>query len=131
MIASAMQTPDNLEHFESVGDRAFFRPVGKMTLREAIQLVTRAITFAGERRIRRLLVNASGLTGFPSPTLPERYFLAREWAAAAPPGLRLALVVCAEMIDPEKFGILVARNAGLDAEVFSDDSDALSWLTLR
>jgi len=38
------------------------------------------------------------------------------------------VVVRAEMIDPEKFGILVARNAGLDANVFADEAEALSWL---
>jgi len=29
---------------------------------------------------------------------------------------------------PEKFGIMVARNAGMNADVFSVESEALSWL---
>ena len=123
-----MPTISSLEHFETSGEYGYFRPVGQVTLQEAIELVTRAITLARERSIRRLFVNAAGLTGFPSPTLPERYFAAREWAGAAPPDLRFSLVVRAEMIDPEKFGAMVARNAGLDANVFADEAEALSWL---
>ena len=95
---------------------------------EAVRLVARAITFARDRQIPRLFINATGLTGFPSPTLAERYFMAREWAAVAPGRVRTVLVIPGEMIDPEKFGIAVARNAGMDAEVFPAEPEALAWL---
>ena len=49
LVAIAMDTAGNLEHLEFVGDCAFFRPVGKVTLPEAIRPVTRAITLAGQR----------------------------------------------------------------------------------
>jgi hypothetical protein len=42
--------------------------------------------------------------------------------------VQLAMVIHAEMIDPEKFGILVARNSELNADVFSQETEALAWL---
>jgi hypothetical protein len=32
------------------------------------------------------------------------------------------------MIDPERFGVMVARNAGMQVDVFSVESAALDWL---
>jgi hypothetical protein len=116
------------EHFEVTNSCAFYRPDGKVRLHEAIRLVTEAIALTRERKIPRLLVNITGLTGFPSPNLADRYFILREWADAAKGSLRLALVARPEMIDPEKFGVTVAGNAGLTAEVFTSESEALIWL---
>jgi hypothetical protein len=42
--------------------------------------------------------------------------------------VQLSLVVRPEMIDPEKFGITVARNAGMNADVFPAEPEALAWL---
>lgn len=120
-----MNPPD---YFEESSDCAFFRPVGETALQEATRLVTQAITFAREHQVQRLLVNLIGLTGYASPTLAERYFISREWATAARGRLRVAIVVPLEIIDPEKFGIVVARNVGMDADVFTTESEALPWL---
>ena len=119
------------EHIEIIRDCVFFRPVGKVSLLEAARLVTEAIKFAGDRQLPKLLVNTTELTGFPSPTLPERYFMTREWAAAAQDYIRVVLVVPLKMIDPDKFGITVARNAGMDVEVFATESEALTWLARK
>ena len=113
---------------EVVKDCAFYRPTGNVTLNEAVDLVDQTVVFARDRRIPKLFVNASKLTGFPSPSLPERYFLARKWAASSRGKVQLSLVVRAEMIDPEKFGMIVACNAGMNADVFSEESEALAWL---
>ncbi len=86
------------------------------------------MVFARERRVPKLLVNATGLTGFPSPSLPDRYFSARRFAASGQGIVQLALVIRAEMIDPEKFGVTVARNAGMNADVFATEPGALHWL---
>jgi hypothetical protein len=40
----------------------------------------------------------------------------------------MAIVAREEIIDPQKFGVLVARNAGLNAEVSVSLSEALAWL---
>lgn len=117
-----------LEHFEVGKECAFFRPVGKGSLEEAVRLVTVAITFARQHKVQKLLVNLTGVTGFPSLTLADRYFAAREWAAAGKSSVRMAMVVRPEMIDPEKFGVIAGRNAGLHGDVFSAEPEALAWL---
>src|SRR2546430_1930610 len=96
------------ERFEMVEDLAVFRPTGHVSLDQAVQLVTSAITFAREQHVRKLLVVTSGLTGFEPPTVSMRYFFVQEWARAADGVVRVAFVARPEMIDPEKFGITVA-----------------------
>lgn len=113
---------------EVVGDCAYFRPVGNLTLDEAIELVDQAITHARDRRIPKLLFNARGLTGFRSPSLPERYFAARQFATTSRSQVQLAMIIQAEMIDPEKFGVTVARNSGMNADVFAQEAEAVAWL---
>jgi hypothetical protein len=115
-------------NFEVVGDCVCYRPVGQVTLDEAATLVDQAVACARDRRIPKLLLNAKGLTGFRSPTLPERYFFVRRWAATAQGLVQMALVIRAEMIDPEKFGMTVARNSGMTADVFPEEPEALDWL---
>ncbi len=107
---------------------AFYRPTGEVTLAKATQLCDQAIAFVLERRVPKLFINAKGLSGFPSPTLPERYFFARQWAATSQGKVQLSLVIHREMMDPEKFGVTVARNAGMNADVFSEEGEALDWL---
>jgi hypothetical protein len=119
---------DSLEHFHITEDCAFFRPVGQASFQQAVHLVTTAITFARERRVRRLLVSTLQLTGIAVPTVTDRYYMAQEWADAAMGTVKLALVTRPELIDPEKFGMTVAYNMGLRANVFSSEEEALIWL---
>ena len=113
---------------EVAGDCAYFRPAGKLTLEEAIELVDQTLAYARDQRIPKLLFNAKNLVGFRSPSLPERYFAARRWAATGASRVQVAIVIHGEMIDPEKFGVTVARNSDLNADVFSQETDALVWL---
>jgi hypothetical protein len=115
-------------NIEVIGNCAYYRPVGKVTLEEAVGLLDQAIAQARDQRIPKLFINTKGLIGVRSPSLPERYFFVRQWAATGRGLVQLALTVHAEMIDPEKFGITVARNAGLIADVFSEEPEALAWL---
>ena len=116
---------------EVVGDCAYFRPAGKLTLEEAVELVDETIAYARGQRIPKLLFNARGLTGFRSPSLPERYFAARRFADTSQSQVQVAMVILAEMIDPQKFGVTVARNSGMEADVFSQEPEALDWLLGR
>ena len=113
---------------EVAGDCACYRPSGKMTLDEAIELVDQTIAYVRNQRISKLLFNARSLVGFPSPSLPTRYFAIRRFAATGQNLVQLAMVIHAEMIDREKFGVIVARNSGLNADVFSEEKEALAWL---
>jgi hypothetical protein len=118
------------ENIEVTGDCAFYRPAGKVTLEQGAELVDQAIVFARDRRIAKLLVNCTNLTGFPSPTLPQRYFMVRGWAKTAQGLVQMVMVVRPEMIDPEKFGMTVAHNAGFLADVYPTEPEALAWLEL-
>ena len=91
-------------------------------------MVDQAIAFARDHRIPKLLINCTKLIGFPSPTLPQRYFMVHGWAKTAQSLVQVAMVIRAEMIDPERFGITVAHNAGLKADVYPTEPEALAWL---
>ncbi|MBC7794341.1 MAG: hypothetical protein H7Z43_11595 [Clostridia bacterium] len=118
-------SPDN---FEVVAGRGFFRPVGHVSLDEAIDLVNGAIAHTRASGITKLFVNGALLTGFDSPSLSERYFLVEKWARTASGAVRMALVVQPHMIDPQKFGVTVAINRRLIADVFVTEASAIAWL---
>src|SRR5690349_7775881 len=113
---------------EVVGDCAYYRPAGQLTLDAAIDLVDQTIACVRDQRIPKLLFNAKALVGFPSPSLPTRYFAGRRFAATGQGLVQLAMVIQAEHIDPQIFGIIVARNSVLNADVFADEKEALVWL---
>jgi hypothetical protein len=106
---------------------AIFRPSGEVTFNEAIDIVAEGLSFASSRQVDHLVVDTTGLTGFASPTIWERFAMSAKWASAAP-GLRVALVARPELIDPARFGVTVARNRGLFTDVFSSEAEAIEWL---
>ena len=118
-------------NFEVVAERGFFRPLGCVSLDKAVELVDGAIAHARALGITKLMVNASLLTGFESPSLSERYFLVEKWARTARGAVRLAMVIRPEMIDPQKFGVTVAINRRLIADVFAAEVPAIAWLDSR
>jgi hypothetical protein len=120
-----VETP---EHLEIGQDFARFRPLGRVSLQEAVSLVSRAIAFCRERQIRRLLVDVSQLTGFEPPTNAERYWFIQEWAHESRATVVVAMVVQPGFIDPQRFGVIAAANAGLKGDVFTSESEAASWL---
>ena len=117
-----------LEHFQLKPDYGYYCPVKTVSLQEAIDLVSSAIAFCADQQIRKLLVNAAGLTGFEPPAVSDRFFLASQFARAAKGRVSVALVVRPELIHPEKFGVVVARNRGLMADVFASEAEAETWL---
>ncbi len=119
------------DHFEVVDGRGFFRPIGSMSLEVAAELITVALAHARAHGIKELLVNATGLTGFPPPSLSERYFIVENWARVARGAVRVAMVLRPEYIDPQKFGVTVAFNRRLIADVFELEGPALAWLGSR
>lgn len=62
-----------------------------------------------------------------SPSITERYELATH-AVKASMGLKVALRVAPAFMDPERFGIVVAKNRGLMVNAFTDEAAALAWL---
>jgi hypothetical protein len=107
----------------------WFRPCGECSLVEAVELITGAIAFCRDRRVNKMLVDATGLVGVQVPSLVDRFLMVEEWAREAEGMLAVVLVVPAEYIHPEKFGIRVASDFGLTADVYTSEADAIRWLS--
>jgi hypothetical protein len=105
-----------------------FRPVGKVSLEEGAAACVEAIRVAGEQGITRLLINLTRLTGLGPISTLDRFWLAKQCASVAKPGFKLAVVANPEMIDQQHFGVIVARNQGLRANVFATEEEAQVWL---
>lgn len=116
------------EHFQLSEGYAAYRPAGEVTLLQGVALVTAAIHYAREQKIPRLLLDVTRLTGFPSPDLIARYDMAKEWAEAGESALKVVMVAPAHLIDPQRFGVVVARNRGLNVNTFPSEAEALQWL---
>ena len=106
-----------------------FRLRGECSLIEAVELITSSITYCRNQGIAKLLVDATGLVGIPIPSLVDRFLMIEEWAHEGQGLVVAALVVQAEYIHPEKFGVKVAADLGWIADVFTAEEDALKWLS--
>jgi hypothetical protein len=119
------------EFFEQIGTRGFYRPIAIVSFEQAIEMVAQAMRYARERGLVDLLANTNGLTGYPQPSTFARYSLAMKWAEVAGGALRVALIARPEIIDPQRIGVLMAQNRGVNGDVFTNESDALAWLDAR
>jgi FixJ family two-component response regulator len=119
---------DDPDNFILEKGHAVHHPAGYVSFDEAVALVRAAIAAALRHQVRDLLVDTRELTGFPSPDSFERFLAAIEWAEEARAGVRLAMVARAEMIDPQKLGVVVALNRGLVSNIFTSEVEARLWL---
>lgn len=120
-----MSKPKN---FQTLKSHAAYRPAGSMTLTEAIELVRQGIAFARDQEISRLLINTTDITGYGDLGTLERFQIADAWAKEANLSVIIALTARPDQIDPNRFGIAVARNRGLHSEIFTSENEALAWL---
>jgi len=123
-----MNTP---EHFEQIGKRALYRPVKIVTFEQAVDMVAEAMIYSRSLGLIDMMANITGLTGFSPPTTFGRYALAVKWAESAGGSLRVALVIRPELIDPQKIGVLMAQNRGVNGDAFTTEAAALAWLDAR
>jgi len=105
------------------------RPGGTYSLVEAVDLVSRTIAHCRTTGIQRLLFDATSMTGFPVPSLIERFLMVEDWAQESVGKVTVAMVAHDEYIHPQKFGVRVAERFGLACDVFTAPDDALQWLT--
>ena len=115
-------------HLEITGKRAIYRPVASTTFENAVELTAAAMVHAREQGCVDMLANLHGITGFPSPTTIGRYSMALRWAESAGSQLRVAMVVRHEVMDPQKIGVLMAQNRGVNGDIFLSEVEALRWL---
>lgn len=95
---------------------------------EAVNRIDEAIRYCRETGESRLLVDIRQLTGFPTPGVLDRFHFAEVWSKTAQGRVRLAVISRPELIDREKIGVTMARNRGLAADVFEDETEGLNWL---
>ncbi len=119
---------DQSQCLEIVDDYAVFRPSGEASVEQAEDMIASAIAAARKQAIPKLLVVTLGWTRLRSPSIPDRYFMVRKWAKAAAGVVKVAVVARPELLDPQKFGVAVATNSGLCAEVFTAEDEAIVWL---
>ncbi len=110
------------------GGMGEFHPHGECTLVEAVEAISGAVAYCRDQNVRKLLVVATDLYGVSIPTLVDRFLLAEEWAREANGMVAMALVIHAEYIHPNKFGVVVATDFGMLVDVLTTEADALEWL---
>jgi hypothetical protein len=115
-------------HFEVLEHYARFDPTGVVSWSQAVERAIEVIRHSEAIGVERLLVNVTGLSGFDPPNLLQRFTLAVKFASVTRSRIRIALVASPELLDPDRFGLTVARNRGLNANVFTDQAEALAWL---
>lgn len=126
---SMARTPHQ-EFTESVlvGEVAVFRLLRPHPFPTVIELVRDAIAQAYEQRQFKLMVVVTALTGPKVPSLALRSSMTREWAGAARGLVCVAMVCRPEFIDPHRFGVTMATNFGMRANVFETEAAASEWL---
>ena len=120
-----MQT---LAFFEVHDGVASYRPRGKHSLVDAVDLVSRAIAQCRDRDVKMLLVDARGFVDLPIPSLVDRFLMVEDWAQEANGTVVVAMVAPPEYIHPRKFGEKVALQFGLICAVYDSEEAASTWL---
>lgn len=116
------------EHMEIKDGMCSYRPHGRHSLVDAVELVSRAIALCRARGISRMLVDVTGFIDLPMPSLVDRFLMVEDWAQEAKGVVVVALVAHPEYIHPKKFGVKVALHLGLVCDVFTTEAGALTWL---
>jgi hypothetical protein len=117
-----------LKTLEIVDGIAYFRPVGESTLVDTVELIHLAIGECRSRRADKLLVDGRGLAGVAIPSLVDRFLMMEQWAHKSSGMVVVVLVIHPEYIHPQKFGVRVAADFGLTADVYTSEPEALKWL---
>lgn len=118
----------DLPHFEKIGDRGFYRPEGRVSFEQAIEMGALAMKHAREHGCSDLVINVRALVGFDSPDVFGRYQLAVRWAESAGNRLRVAIVAPEHLFDPGKIAAVMAQNRGAMGNSFTLEADAIAWL---
>lgn len=74
----------------------------------------------------KLLIDITEAEGKAS--IIERYLAAEESRIFARYGIKVVFIETPEPIDPRRFFLVVARNRGVNVEVFTDFQSAEEWL---
>jgi len=116
------------EHVEIIEGVRRIRLSGECSLVEVVEHISTGIAYCRDQRADKLLIDATDVAGVPIPSLVDRFLMVEEWAQKAKGMVVVVLVVRAEYIHPEKFGVKVAAEFVLTADVYTSQPEALKWL---
>jgi hypothetical protein len=105
-----------------------YRLEGTRTFPQAVDDVDQCLREALESGDRRVLIDMREVVGFAKPDLVARISMIRRWADTAQGRLKMAIVCRAEIIDDERFGVVLAQSLGFDGNVFEYEEEACFWL---
>jgi len=114
--------------FEIAGRRGYYGLRGEYPFDEVVRLVANSVEFALEQKLNELLLQGRELILLAPLSIVDRYDFGKSIAELGAGQLRIAVVAHSELIDWQKFAVLVATNRGLDCNVFSNDQEAIAWL---
>jgi len=117
-----------IQPFETRDGVRIHRLHGKLSLVEAVDLISRAIAECRRSGAPRLLVDVTDIEELPVPTLVDRFLMMEDWAQAAQSMVIVAMVTHPRYIHPRKFGVTVAAHLGLTCDVFTSSDAASKWL---
>ena len=109
---------------------------GRFSLREAKRTFVEVLDAVASHHSEKVLFDGRELTG--EPTFIQRFYYG-EFAAEAVRKFRVdysrrapkfAYVLTPPLLDPNRFGEIVAVNRGMNVKAFDSLKDALGWLTL-
>lgn len=105
-----------------------YRLEGPRSFAQAVEDVDQCLREALASGIRRVLVDVRGLSGFAKPDVAARMSMVRRWAETAQGQLKVAVISRPEIIDEERFGVVMARSLAFDSDVFEREEDGRRWL---
>jgi hypothetical protein len=117
-----------LEQFEEKKDHAIFSPVGPASFAEGVDLIRWAVRRCRKQKISKLLIDTRGLPEFRPPGMTQQFELAELIAADAQSLVMIAHVASHDWIRFGTFGLIVAKNRGLNVMNFRSETEALKWL---
>lgn len=117
-----------LQSLEVRDGLATYRPRGRHSLVDAVDLVSRAVAHCRDRGVKMLLVDTTGFTELPIPSLVDRFLMVEDWAQESKGVVVVAMVARPDYIHPRKFGVKVALQFGLICDVYVSEEDATAWL---
>jgi hypothetical protein len=81
-----------------------------------------------QKKIEKLLIDSTGVSGLQPPGMAERYNFVERIASDAKSSVKIAHVASPEWVRSGKFDVMVAKNRGLDVKLFHSGATALEWL---
>jgi hypothetical protein len=116
------------EDFEVMQGYSRYHLSGHSSVMEGASKIIDVIIFSREQGIHNLLVDATNWTDHERATTLLSYEIGSAFAKEGRGAVKLSMVLQPDIMHPDKFGVTVARNRGLDVNAFDSEKDALSWL---